>query len=339
MNTITKKRILITGAAGFIASHFVEEVALHTDWDIVALVRMNTIGDMERIASSDHLKGLGDRLTIVWHDLRSGINPMVDARIGHIDYVCHLAANSHVDRSITHPKEFFEDNVIGSVNLLEWARNRQANDPIEAFLNFGTDESFGPAPDGIEWTEEDRWRPSNAYSASKTGQLAAGYSYKVTYDLPVISTHMMNVYGERQNSEKLVPKTIKKLLAGEPMTIHCKLEDGKPTEIGQRHWLHARNAAAATLFILQNGKPGEFYNIVGDDEMDNKQMVDLVGKYLNITPQYDWVDFHKARPGHDRRYAISGAKLAAMGWKAPVPFAESLAKTIQWYKDNPEWLR
>jgi dTDP-glucose 4,6-dehydratase len=325
------KRILITGAAGFIGSHMVEEVIQHTDWEIVALVRLGTIGDLDRITSSIHNQADPDRIKIVWHDLKSPIPEALAERIGHIDYVCHLAANSHVERSIRYPVEFFEDNVMGTVHLLEWARQRQGVDPIERFLNFNTDEVFGPAPDGYDFTEEDRYRPSNPYSGSKVGQAGAGYCYFVTYGLPVISTNMMNVFGERQNPEKLVPKSISHLLHGEPMPIHCKIENGEPVEIGLRHWLHARNAANATLFLIEKGTPGEFYNIAGDEELDNKQMVDMVGKLLGVTPEYEWVDFHKARPGHDRRYAISPAKLHALGWRAPLGFEDSLAKTVAWY--------
>lgn len=332
------KRVLITGAAGFIASHLVEEVMQNTDWDIVALVRMNTIGDLERLTSSLHNRAEAERIKIVWHDLRSDINPSVDERIGHIDYVCHLAANSHVDRSITHPKEFFEDNVMGTVNLLEWARRRQSTDPISLFVNYNTDEIFGSAPQDYDYKEDDRWRPSNPYSGSKAGQAAAGYSYFITYGLPVVSTQTMNVFGQRQNSEKLVPKTIKKLLDGKPMTIHCKLEDGKPTEIGQRHWLHARNAANATLFLIESGVPGEFYNIVGEHELDNKEMVDHIAELMGVEAEYDYVDFHATRPGHDRRYSLSGSKLKAMGWQPPVDFTTSLKTTVDWYKEHPEWL-
>lgn len=336
------KRILITGGAGFVGHHFIDEVISNTDWDIVALVRLNTVGDIQRIADSMKAREGADRIKIVWHDLRSPINPTVDARIGHIDYVCHLAANSHVDRSITHPVEFFEDNVMGTVNLLEWARRRQSTNPVEKFLNFNTDEVFGPAPDGYDFKETDRMRPSNPYSGAKMGQWAAGYCYWITYKLPVISTHMMNIFGERQNSEKLVPKTIKKLLAGEPMTIHCKVEeDGSVSEIGLRHWLHARNAANATLFILQKGEAGEVYNIVGDTELNNLELVEMIAEVMGKKEQLeiDYVDFHKTRPGHDRRYALCGEKLKNMGWVPPVDFKTSLQRTVQWYTDNPEWLQ
>lgn len=370
--TENKKRILITGASGFVGHHFVEEVLKNTDWDIVALVRGKTVGDLHRLIDTkiSH-SDAGNRVSVVACDLRFPINPTVDARIGHIDYVCHLAANSHVDRSITHPVEFFEDNVMGTVNLLEWARlrNRTYMDrtntstqrgiiadqivagigPILKFLNFNTDEVFGPAPHGVDWKEDARFRPSNPYSGSKGGQFCAGYSYYVTYKLPVISTHMMNIFGERQNAEKLVPKTIKKLLAGEPMTIHCKIATGEaettdPThvsEIGMRHWLHARNAANATLYILQHAEPGSIYNIVGDDELDNLQLAQKIAGVLGKELKVVYQDFHRQRPGHDRRYALDGTALKQLGWKPPVGFDESLKKTVEWYMkpENAQWLK
>jgi dTDP-glucose 4,6-dehydratase len=377
------KRILITGASGFVGHHFVEEVLKNTDWEIIALVRGKTVGDLHRLIDSKigHTSN-GDRVSIVACDLRFPINATVDSRIGHIDYVCHLAANSHVDRSITHPVEFFEDNVMGTVNLLEWARLRNSGftsldnvvppfGKIEKFLNFNTDEVFGPAPHGIDWKETDRFRPSNPYSGSKMGQWGAGYSYWITYKLPVISTHMMNIFGERQNSEKLVPKTIKKILAGEPMTIHCKIEGGSQetddpsivSEIGERHWLHARNAANATLFILQNGVAGDIFNIVGDDELTNLELVEKIHGIIqdahkevcvvcasghsedckDAVPslKIKYQDFHSARPGHDRRYALDGTKLKQLGWTPPVDFDTSLKKTVEWYllPENKQWLQ
>lgn len=352
------KRILVTGASGFVGSHFIEDVLKNTDWEIVALVRGKTIGDLHRLIETKVGASEGARVTVVACDLRFGINPTLDARIGHVDYVCHLAANSHVDRSITHPVEFFEDNVMGTVMLLEWARLRNANasidDPrthfgkIEKFLNFNTDEVFGPAPHGYDFKEDDRMRPSNPYSGAKMGQFGAGYSYWITFKLPVISTHMMNIFAERQNSEKLVPKTIKKLLADEPMTIHCKIEGGAQettdpsivSEIGERHWLHARNAANATLFILQHGQPGEIYNIVGDTELTNLELAQKIAKIMGKELKVKYQDFHSARPGHDRRYALDGSKLKALGWVPPVGFDESLEKTVKWFTapENKKWL-
>jgi len=207
--------------------------------------------------------------------------------------------------------------------------------PKTRLLNFGTDEVFGPAPMEYNYKEEDRYYPSNPYSASKAGQLEAGISYFVTYGMPILTTHMMNVFGERQNKEKLVPLAIDKIIKGEEIQIHSKLDaKGDVEYVGQRHWLHARNACDATLFVLQNGTPGEKYNIVGDIELDNDELVKLIGYELGKEPKLKYVDFHKARPGHDRRYALDGTKLKEMGWVAPVTFEDSLRNTIRWTLNN-----
>ena len=338
------KRILITGASGFVGSHLVEEILKTTDWEIVAMVRLSTIGDMHRLTTQDVMGKEANRVKVVYHDLKNAINEAMDARIGHIDYVAHLAANSHVDRSITHPKEFFEDNVMGTVNLLEWARKRQQSGKIEyghieKFINFGTDEVFGPAPDNYDYKEDDSHNPSNPYSASKAGQLDAGYSYWITYKLPIITTHTMNIFGERQNAEKLVPKCIRYINEGKVIPIHASLDErGAVLEVGKRHWLHARNAANAVVFLLQKGVIGQRYNIVGDIELDNAQVATTIGKILGKEPKLEFVDFHKTRPGHDRRYALDGSKIKELGWIPPVDFEESMKKMIDWTLKHPEWL-
>lgn len=327
--------ILITGAAGFVGHHLVEHVMKTTDWNVVGLARMNFAGDVNRLASIEKFGEYGDRVRLVYHDLKFDINPGVSEAIGKVDYIAHIAANSHVDRSITHPKEFFMDNVIGTVNLLEWARLTHPNTP---FLNFGTDEVFGPAPEGYDYKEEDRYRPSNPYSAAKAGQICAGHSYFVTYGMPVISTYTMNIFGERQNPEKLVAKAIQRIVAGETIEIHSKLPEGmEKTDdrseveyVGQRHWLHARNACDAVLYLLQNGTAGEHYNVVGDVELDNDEMVNKIAAILGKPANLKYVDFHKTRPGHDRRYALDGTKLKELGWVPPVSFDESLKKTVEW---------
>jgi dTDP-glucose 4,6-dehydratase len=329
-----KKTILITGISGFIGSHMLAHVLKNTDWNVIGLARLNFAGDLNRNAEAleEFTKEEKDRVKYVYHDLNFSLCGDKVDRIGKLDYIIHLAANSHVDRSITHPKEFFQDNVMGTVNLLEFAR---LHHPKVRLLNFGTDEVFGPAPMGYDYKEDDRYYPSNPYSAAKAGQLEAGISYFVTYGMPIITTHMMNVFGERQNKEKLVPLAIDRIIKGTPIQIHSKLDDkGNVEYVGQRHWLHARNACDATLYVLQHGTPGEKYNIVGDIELDNDELVKTIGKVLGKEPVLEYVDFHKARPGHDRRYALDGTKLKNLGWVAPVGFEESLKKTIQWTLDN-----
>ena len=321
------KSILVTGAAGFFGSHFVEEVLANTDWNIKCLCRLTYVGDLERIINSLHVREHADRVKLIFHDLKFELPPHTVESIGKVDYVVHIAANSHVSRSITNPKQFFEDNVMGTVNLLEWYR---ATNPDALFINYLTDEVFGPAPDGYDFKEDDRWRPSIPYSASKAGQGAAGISYYNTYNLPIIHTYTMNLYGARQHKEKLVALAIDKINKNEIIQIHAKMNDGNVLHVGQRHWLHARNAANATLFLLNHGKIGEHYNVVGDREMNNDDLVREIAKLMNKQARIQYVDCDKARPGHDRRYSLDGSKLRNMGWKQPVDFETSLKTTIEW---------
>lgn len=323
------KVVLVTGAAGFFGSHMIEELLLSTDWNIVALCRLSNIGDMNRITQSKHILQNSQRIKFVYHDLKFDIPDHMVENIGKVNYIIHLAANSHVDRSITYPKQFFEDNVIGTVNLLEWYRLHNAD---AIFINYLTDEVFGPAPLDYDFKESDRWRPSNPYSGSKCGQGAAGISYHVTYGLPIITTYTMNMYGERQNKEKLVAKAIHSIYNNETIPIHAKLDNyGNVEYVGERHWLHARNAANATLFLLDKGLAGEHYNVVGDIKFANDEIVKYIGKVMNKTPKMEYVDFHKTRPGHDRKYSLDGTKLKELGWSAPLSFEESIKKTIKWY--------
>jgi dTDP-glucose 4,6-dehydratase len=324
------KKILITGASGFLGSHFLEEVLVNTDWEIVALCRMTFVGDLNRIIDSCHVKENAHRVKLVFHDLKFELPPHTIDAIGHVDYVAHIAANSHVDRSIAHPRQFVEDNVIGTLNLLEWYR---AYCPKALFINYLTDEVFGPAPEHYDFKEDDRWRPSNPYSASKAGQGALGISYHNTYGLPIIHTYTMNLFGERQHKEKLVAKSILKIVNDETIQIHAKLDSqGNVEYVGQRHWLHARNAANATLFLFQNGVAGEHYNVVGDIEMNNDDLVKKIASMMNKSVSIEYVDFAKSRPGHDRRYSLDGNKLKNIGWTQPIDFENSLKRTIDWIK-------
>ena len=166
-----------------------------------------------------------------------------------------------------------------------------------------------------------------------------GYAFFNTYGLPVITTFTMNNFGERQHTDKFIPIIVRNILNGEKIPIHCKLDgDGQPTEIGQRTWLHCRNTASALLFLVEHGVAGEFYNIIGFDEYYNSELALLIGRIMDRDVELNFVDFHKTRPGHDRRYSLCGEKLKNMGWKPPVEFKASLHKTIEWYMQNLRWL-
>ena len=324
--------VLVTGGAGFIGHHLVEHLLKETDWEIVLLDRLSYAGNLNRIADIELVADdeFRKRVRFVYHDLRAPLGPVTRDLIGQPDYILHLAAESHVDRSIQDPVIFVESNVVGTTNLMIYARELPG---LRKFINFGTDEVFGPAADGVFHKETDPWKPSNPYSASKAGQSAMGMAFHVTYGLPVINTFTMNNFGERQDPEKYLPKLVRAALAGEEVTVH-----GRQGNIGSRIWIHARNTADAMLFVLDKGEPGEAYNIVGQQELDNLELLSLVSRITGLPIDYKLVDFHATRPGHDRRYALDGTKLRKMGWDEPVDFAESLKRTVAWMIDHPRWL-
>jgi len=315
------KRCLVTGGAGFVGSHVVKHLLLHTDWDVICLIRLNHAGDAQRLSETQG----SERVTYVYHDLKYTLNSDVREHIGHVDYILNLAANSHVDRSITHPKEFFEDNVLGAVNMLEYVRLHM---PKARYVNFNTDEVYGAAPEGYKYKEEDRFSPSNPYSASKACQTMAAISYFKTYGLDIVHTYTMNIFGPGQNREKLIPKAIDNAKKRIPMPVFAELKDGVLVGVGTRHWLHVTNVGEGLLFLLENAVSGEAYHLVGTDELSNEDVVRTVNELLGTEPLIEYVDFHATRPGHDRRYALDGAKLAKLGWTPKLGFKEGIQKVI-----------
>ena len=206
------KRVLVTGGAGFIAHHLIGQILKTTDWEVVSLDRLDYSGNLNRLHDllmTDFDQETRKRVKIVFHDLKAEINPLIKSEIGNVDYILHLAAGSHVDRSILYPMEFVLDNVVGTCNILEFARSI---DNLERFVYFGTDEVFGPAPDGIKYEENDRYNSTNPYSATKAGGEELCVAYENTYGLPVYITHTMNVFGQRQHPEKFIPMTIRKVV-------------------------------------------------------------------------------------------------------------------------------
>jgi len=327
-------RALITGAAGFIGHHLVDHLLLNTDWELVLLDRLDCSGSVIRFQESTIFNTHKARCTWVWWDLKSALNSSVRHRVGRIDYVFHLAAGSHVDRSITYPMEFVYDNVVGTGNLLEWVR---VHPSVQKCLYFSTDEVFGPAAvsdtDGFD--EDAPYNSKNPYAASKAGAEQLCVAFEHTYKIPIIITRCMNNFGERQSIEKFIPMTIKNVLQGAVVTIHSNAEK---TNSGSRFYIHARNTAAAVLFLIERGVVGEKYNIVGEQEVSNLHMARMIADIVQKPLQYEMVDFHSSRPGHDLRYAMNGRKMRDLGWTIPIPFAQSLEKTVGWTVAHPEWL-
>ena len=328
-------RILITGGAGFIAHHIIEKFLNKTNCEIVSLDRLDVSGNLNRIA---HVLELNPewkkRISIIWHDLKAPLNDMIVKQIGHIDYVFHLAAGSHVDRSIDYPMEFVMDNVVGTANILDYARIH-LKDSLKMFLNFSTDEVFGPAPEGVFYKENDRYDSGNPYSATKAGAEELCVAYANTYKMPIIITHTMNVFGIRQHPEKFVPLIIQKVRDGEQLIIHA---NKACTKAGSRHYIHATDVADAVLFLMENHKVGEKYNIVGKEETDNLELAKMIADIMDKPLKYKMVDFHSQRPGHDLRYALCGEKMRDMGWEPQKSLRERIAEVVKWTLKNQEWM-
>ena len=331
-------RILVTGGCGFIGHHFVEHLMKTTDWKIILLERFSHAGNLDRISDIKVFSSNSHRVEVNWHDLRSPLNDPLIKRIGEVDYIVHFAASTHVDNSIHNPSQFVLDNVLGTQHMLDFCMTLKG---LKAFINFSTDEVYGPAPDGVYHKEGDPHNPTNPYAASKSAQEQMGKAAFVTHGVPVITTHTMNNFGERQNPEKFLPKLIRSIIRGDEMPVFADVDSAGNVvkdRIGSRCWIHARNTANALTFLLKFGKPGQEYNIISDDEFNLVEMGEKVAEILGrpFIPKY--VGFYNARPGHDRRYALCGNKLAGLGWRAPMRFEECLEKTVKWSVDHPQWL-
>ena len=344
-------KICITGGAGFIAHHAVETILDETDWEVVTIDRIDFSGNYNRLVDILENHPERKRVTTVWHDLKAEFNPQIRSFLGKCDYIVHMAAGSHVDRSIEYPMEFVMDNVVGTANVMDWARSL---DGLERMIYFSTDEVFGPAPKGVKFKEWDRYNSTNPYSASKAGAEELAIAYENTYGLPIYISHTMNVFGERQHPEKYIPMCIRRVRNGETITVHS---NSAKTEAGSRHYIHAKDVADAMLFLLTKdpqrrlltidknnwsdevgvGKDIKF-NIVGPEEIDNLSLANMIADCQGKEAITEMVDFHSARPGHDLRYALDGGLMKSIGWEPKLKFSERIQQVSDWYLSRNEWL-
>ncbi len=341
------KKILVTGGAGFIGHHVIYNLIKETNWEVTSLDRLDYSGNLNRI--SDMMMEFDDkekkRLRVVFHDLRAEINSMVAAELGEFNYVIHLAASSHVDRSIDDPMSFVQDNVVATCNILTFSKNLKN---LERMIYFSTDEVFGPAPDGVKYSERDRYNCTNPYSASKAGGEELAVAFENTYKMPIFITHTMNVFGERQHPEKFIPMTIHNVKEGKTVTIHS---DSSKTIPGSRHYIHADDVADGCLFLLKNkiskdkikpdfgGATCPKFNIVGPIELNNLQLAEIISKSVGKNLKHDMVDFHSSRPGHDLRYALDGSFMKELGWEPKLSVEERLHQVVKWTLENNRWLK
>jgi len=336
-----KKRVLLTGISGSIGVHTMIHIFHNTDWDIVGIATYQHKGLADKITGmlKDHPE-YWDRLTLITHDLIEPISKKLENRIGHIDYIINMASLSDVEASIQNPVPFVKNNVDLVLNTLEYARRVKP----EVFLQVSTDEVYGPSGREQRHPEWSPIVPSNPYSASKAAQEAIAISYWRTYGVPVVITNTMNNAGEFQQPSKYPVIIQKALMDNETVKIH-----GTPDNIGTRYYMHSRNHADALLFIIKNLPPHlhesgaldkpDRYNIVGDKQLDNLELAQMIADYMNKKLKYEFVDFHSTRPGHDVHYGLDGTKLKNLGWKSPMSFEDSLKNIIEWQTENPDWIQ
>lgn len=321
-----KTTILLTGIAGFMGSAYARHVLETTDWNIVGLDRLDEAGALSRIPSPNW-----GRVQFIWHDLRSPINAEHHAALRQpFRYVVHMAAASHVDRSVRDPMGFIMDNVVGTGNLLEFARHLP--EQPQKILYFSTDEVFGPATDE-PFDEFSPHTPANAYAATKSAAEQLCPAWANTWDMPITITHCTNIVGEGatglgQHAEKYIPKAIATIRSGAVLQIHAR--DGVPSS---RYYVHHDDVARAVQVILERGgvlggaQSGR-YNIGGLEELSNLLVAQKLAALLDKPLNYELVDFVASRPRHDQRYALNSSRLEALGWKPEIGIDECLRRCV-----------
>jgi dTDP-glucose 4,6-dehydratase len=339
------KRVLLTGAGGAIGVHVIAHIMHNTDWEIVALdsFRKDHKGFFDRITRvcQDHPEWPA-RIQIFSHDLNASFTSRQIKTIGPVDYVLNLASRSDVSDSIDDPVPFVRNNTELMLTILDYALQVKP----EVFLHLSTDEVYGPAPkDSGGHKEWDPIIPSNPYSASKAAQEAFAIAWWRCFGLPLVIVNTMNNFGEMQAPSKFPAMIQQKIERGEEIHVHAAANG----IIGSRYYLHSRNVADALLFILRNVKPvphsvGEIdrpvrLNVVGNKQVSNLEMVEIIGGLMGKRPRYKMVLFHEENPGHDLHYGLNGEELSKLGWKAPLSFEESMRDMIDWQKRNPEWMK
>ena len=329
------KKILITGGAGFIGSHVVRRfVNKYPEYQIFNLDALTYAGNLENIIDIENLPN--------YNFIKGDIvdSDFIDALFikYQFDGVLHLAAESHVDRSITDPLSFLKTNVLGTVNLLNSAKSIWKGKEDKRFYHISTDEVYGSLGNNGLFTELTSYNPNSPYSASKAGSDHFVRAYGETYGLPYVLTNCSNNYGPYQFPEKLIPLFINNIINNKPLPVYG---NGMYT----RDWLFIEDHAAAIDLVFHEGKNHETYNIGGFNEWKNIDLVKLLCKIMDtklgrpVSNSAQLINYVKDRPGHDLRYAIDASKLnKELGWKPSVTFEQGLEKTVNWYLKNQTWL-
>ncbi|PID76953.1 MAG: dTDP-glucose 4,6-dehydratase [Deltaproteobacteria bacterium] len=334
------RTILVTGGCGFIGTNFIRLVlAARPSWRVINLDKLTYAGNLQNLADIRE----GDNYRFIKADICDAPAMEKIFREEKVDSVCHFAAESHVDRSIIGPAAFIQTNIVGTFTLLETARKLWLEEGLVSnplFLHVSTDEVYGSLGDTGAFTETTPFDPRSPYSSSKASSDHLVNAYFHTYNLPVVITNCSNNYGPYQFPEKLIPLIFHNAVSGKPLPVYG---DGKNI----RDWLYVQDHCEAVLCVLEKGQAGQSYNIGGNNERQNIEVVGLICDMLdeklglpdNGQPRRSLITYVDDRKGHDRRYAIDASKIREnLGWAPKVSFEKGIADTIDWYLANQDWV-
>ncbi|HLX54329.1 MAG TPA: GDP-mannose 4,6-dehydratase [Aquella sp.] len=321
---------LITGGAGFIGVNLVEDLIKLTDWNIIILDRLDVVSNLQKLKEWE----FNNRIRFIWWDLKSEINSGLRELLKNVNYIIHLAASSHVTKSIQNPELFLLDNALGTLHILNFARTINS---LNRFYYQSTDEVMGSAINRT-FLESDSTNPTNPYSAAKAAGESLVSAYSSTYKLPAIIGRCVNIYGKYQYHEKFIPLCIKYILEQKRIKIHSKYDIS-----GSRYYLSTQALNEAILLLLKttilDDRNQNIYNITSDNEISNLELANKIAKIMKKDFKHILINIDPDRPNHDHRYSLDGHKLRSLGWYGFYEdFDSKLEELVNWYLDHPAYL-